>query len=146
MTKKRDKRSFIRKRGNRKAVESKRGSIHFSWQKIDVTQGQSIKEWEEAGLLSVFCERMRQIGGYLATQAIAEQLIKNYTKVGYPPKSKFKEPKHVSPGFWSVIHIKPKSKEVVAGYLEDNIFYIVFLDKDHHFWPTDIQTKGKKWK
>jgi hypothetical protein len=29
-----------------------------------------------------------------------------------------------------------KGKECVIGYFEDNIFQIVFLDKDHEFWKT----------
>jgi hypothetical protein len=134
---------FARKQGSRKAIGPKRQSIHFSWEKLDVNQGQSIKEWEDNGLLSTFCERMRQIGVYTSQQVLAEQMIKQYTKVGFPPDSNFKEPKHVSPTMWAVIHLTPNSKEVVAGFIEDSIFYIVFLDKEHDFWPTDIQNRGK---
>ncbi|MEM9546436.1 MAG: hypothetical protein AAGA77_10720 [Bacteroidota bacterium] len=135
--------SFERKQGSRKAVGPKRISIHFSWEKLDINQGQSIKDWEDLGLLSVFCERMRQIGGYPSLQALGEQLVKPYPNSGFPSNSNFNEPKHVSPAKWAVIHITPGSKEVVAGYLEDHIFYIVFLDKEHDFWPTDIQSRGK---
>lgn len=47
---------------------------------------------------------------------------------------------------WAVIHIKPKSKEVVAGFLENDVFYIVFLDKEHNFWDTDLQDRNKNRK
>jgi len=57
-----------------------------------------------------------------------------------------KEPKHVTPDNWAVIHIKPKSKEVVAGFLENDVFYIVFLDKEHDFWDTDLQDRNKNRK
>lgn len=138
---------YERKRGNRQAVGAKVRTITFSWIKLDINQGQSIEEWEKEGLLSEFCHMMRQIGQYNSTQVFANQMIKQYTKVGFPPDSEFEEPKHVSPTYWAVIHIKPKSKEVVVGYVEEEIFYIVFLDKDHKFWPTqDIQNRGKKRK
>ena|SRR5690554_4428167 len=136
---------YVRKRGHKEAIGLRKRSITFSWTKLDLNQGQTMEEWEEKGLLAPFCDRMRQIGQFTKEEALAQQYVKQYTKVGFPPNSKFLEPKHVSPSYWAVIHIKPSSKEVVAGYLEDDIFYIVFLDKEHHFWPSqNIQERGKK--
>jgi len=135
---------YERKRGNRDKVLPKDSEISFSWTKLDNTQGQSIIEWEKLGLLSVLCHRLQQIGQYSSSEALAKLYIKQYTKIGFPEKSKFKEPKHITPpNYWAVIHITTNSKEVVAGFIEDNIFYIVLLDKDHHFWPTVIQDRGK---
>jgi len=139
------KKPYQRTRGHRPAKGAKKISITFSWIKLDRSQGQSIVQWEEEGLLAVLCEMMRQIGQYDEGQVFAEQMVKQYTKVGFPPDSRFDEPRHVSPANWAVIHIKPRSKEVVVGYVEESVFYIVFLDKEHEFWPTmDIQDRGKK--
>lgn len=132
-----------RKRGHRLAVDSKNPTISFCFSKMDKTQGETIELWERLGLLSTFIARTQQISNIEYQQVLAEQLIKQYTKVGFPENSEFKEPKHVNPNYWAVIHITPNSKEVVVGYLENNIFYIVFLDKEHKFWPTDIQNRGK---
>lgn len=132
-----------RKRGHRLAVDSKNSTISFSFSKIDKTQGETIEQWEELGLLSTFIARTQQISNIEYQQALALQLIKQYTRVGFPEDSEFKEPKHVVPNYWAVIHITQNSKEVVVGYLENNVFNIVFLDKDHKFWPTDIQSRGK---
>lgn len=138
---------YERKRGKRLAVGQKVTTITFSLVKLDINQGQSIDDWEKEELLSSLCKMMRQVGQYNSSQVLASQMIKQYTKVGFPPNSEFDEPKHVSPTYWAVIHIKPKSKEVVVGYLEDEVFYIVFLDKEHEFWPTkDIQDRGKNRK
>jgi hypothetical protein len=134
---------YERRAGNRQAVGEKRRTISFSWEKLDVTQGQSILDWENEGLLSQFCTRMQQIGQYEAPAALAQQLIKQYTQVGFPPDSKFNIPRHVTPTYWAVIHITPNSREVVAGYIDSDVFLIVFLDKFHHFWPTNIQDRGK---
>lgn len=129
---------------SRQAIGSKVNTISFSWVKLDVNQGQSVEDWENDGLLSFFCQMMRQIGQYNSSQVLSNKMIKQYTKVGFPPNSEFVEPKHVSPPYWAVIHIKPKSKEVAVGYLEEDVFYIVFLDKEHKFWPTQgIQNRGK---
>lgn len=132
-----------RKRGHRSAVEPQKTTISFCFSKMDKTQGQTIAEWEELGLLSTFIARTQQISNLEYQQALAQQLIKQYTKVGFPDNSEFNEPKHVTPNYWAVIHITQNSKEVVVGYLENNVFYIVFLDKEHKFWPSDIQSRGK---
>ena len=133
-----------RKRGHRSAVEPQKLIISFCFSKLDKTQGQTIEEWQELGLLSTFIVRTQQISNMEYQQALAQQLIKQYTKIGFPENSEFTEPKHVTPTYWAVIHITQKSKEVVVGYLdENNVFYIVFLDKDHKFWPTDIQSRRK---
>jgi len=132
-----------RTQGKKLAVGQKKKTISFCFSKLDVNQGQKIPEWEALGLLSQFIARTQQIAAYEYDQALAQQMIKQYTQVGFPPKSEFTEPKHVTPQYWAVIHITANSKEVVAGFLEDNVFYIVFLDKDHKFWPTNIQNRGK---
>jgi hypothetical protein len=133
-----------RKRGHRSAFEPQKIIISFCFSKIDKTQGQTIEEWEQLGLLSTFIVKTQQISNMEYQQALAQQLIKQYTKVGFPENSEFIEPKHVTPTYWAVIHITQNSKEVVVGYLdENNVFYIIFLDKEHKFWPTDIQSRGK---
>lgn len=135
---------YERKRGSKPAKGPKKRTITFSWIKFDSNQGQSTSNWEKEGLLSQLIERMRQIGMYETPQVLSNQIIKQYTKVGFPPESKFKKPQHVSPVYWAVIHITPNSKEVVVGYIEEDVFYIVFLDKEHDFWPSkSIQNKGK---
>ena len=49
--------------------------------------------------------------------------------------SGFENPAHINNVTWAVIHVTDNSKEVVAGYIEDDVFYVVFLDKEHKFWP-----------
>ena len=135
---------YDRKNGHRPPVGKRNRTISFSWEKLDRIQGQTVSDWESEGLLSQLCTRMQQIGQFDATNALAQQLIKQYTQVGFPPNSKFDIPKHVTPIYWAVIHITPNSKAVVAGYIEEDVFYVVFLDKEHHFWPSmNIQNRGK---
>lgn len=141
-----NKNKFDRKQGHLQALGAKKRSISFSFQYLDNTQGQTLKEWEAEGLLADFIVRTQQISQYTVEECLRLQYIKQYTKVAFPPTSKFKEPKHITPDNWAVIHIKSKSKEVVAGFLENDVFYIVFLDKEHDFWATDLQDRNKNRK
>jgi hypothetical protein len=137
---------YSRKRGHLLEKGTKLRTISFSFSKLDNTQGQTLKEWENLGLLAELCIRTQQISQYSVEECLRLQFVKQYTKVTFPPKSKFKEPTHVTPPNWAVIHIKPNSKEVAVGYLEDDVFHFVFLDKEHDFWDTDIQERGKNRK
>ncbi|WP_273087209.1 hypothetical protein [Capnocytophaga gingivalis] len=142
------KNKFDRKRGHSEAIgdKNKKRRISFSIQYLDNTQGQSLKEWEAEGLLADLMLKTQQISQHTVEESLRLEYIKQYTKVAFPPTSKFKEPKHITPDNWAVIHIKPNSKEVVAGFLENDVFYIVFLDKNHEFWDTDLQDRNKNRK
>ncbi|WP_295651517.1 hypothetical protein [uncultured Mucilaginibacter sp.] len=128
--------AYLREQGNREAQTKKVRKITFSLIQLIVnTEGQTLQEWEELGLLSDMNERLQFVGQFSCQEAIQKQYLKPYTKVSFPPDSEFTQPKHISSVDWTVMHITSKSKEVVVGYIEDDTFYIVFLDKDHKFWP-----------
>jgi hypothetical protein len=122
-----------------KGIETKVGRkeplIVLSFKDFDRNQGQSFEDWEQDSLLSLAVNRLREICQLTVGQATAQQIIKPYTKVGFPPESAFTHPKHILPDVtWCTIHIQ--GKECVIGYFEDNIFHVVFLDKNHEFWIT----------
>jgi len=74
--------------------------------------------------------RLRQISLFSITKAQQMNILTIYGD--FPVNSEFKHPNHIPPDVkWAVISIK--GKERIAGYLEDNVFHIVFLDKDHKF-------------
>jgi hypothetical protein len=109
--------------------------IVFSFKDFDRNQGQSFPEWEAVNLLSLAMDKLSQISGLTMGQAQSQQIIKIYTKVPFPPNSDFKHPRHVKQGVtWASFHVQ--GKECIIGHVEDNIFNVVFLDKDHKFWIT----------
>jgi hypothetical protein len=123
-----------------KKVETKEGKkdpfIVLSFKDFDRNQGQSFKDWEQDQLLALAIDKLREVCQFTVAQATAQQIIKPYTKNEFPPESEFTHPRHVPPDItWCSMHIK--GKECVIGYFEDNIFYVVFLDKDHEFWITE---------
>jgi len=109
--------------------------IVLSFKDFDINQGQDFEEWEEEKLLALMINKLKAICQITMAQATAQQIIKPYTKVDFPPESAFTHPKHVLPDVtWCTMHIQ--GKECIIGHIEDNIFHIVFLDKDHEFWIT----------
>ncbi len=107
--------------------------IVFSLKDFDRTQGQSFKDWESEKILSNLMNRLREISSFSVTEAQQNGILKIYGD--FPKYSDFKQPKHIPIGVnWAVIKIQ--GKERIAGYIVDNVFYIVFLDKDHKFWIT----------
>ena len=131
--------AYIRKQGNRTAVEKKQRNLTFSFSKHIKAEGQTIKEWEELKLLGLLLERIKNLGQYSALQVRQKKWIKEYHKVNFPPNTGFTEPKHITNQTWAVMHITPKSKEVAVGFIEDEVFYIIFLDKDHLFWTSKLK-------
>jgi len=107
--------------------------IVLSFKDFDINQGQNFEDWEEDKILALMINKLRAICQLTIAQATAQQIIKPYTKVDFPPDSAFVHPKHVLPDVtWCTMHIQ--GKECVIGHIEDNIFHIVFLDKKHEFW------------
>jgi hypothetical protein len=120
-----------------KEVETKQGKkdplIVLSFKNFDINQGQSFEVWQAEELLSVAVNKLRALCEYTIPQATNAGMLKIYTKVPFPPESGFEYPKHIPPDIdWCSMHIG--NKPCVIGYFEDNIFHIVFLDKDHEFW------------
>ena len=128
--------AYIRKQGKRDPVPPKKRVITFSLSKQIKGEGQTIEEWDKEGLLAKLLLRIKYVGQHSVNIVRQKQYIKEYHKVDFPPNSKFTHPKHIVNVTWAVMHITPKSKEVVVGYIEDDVFNIVFLDKDHKFWPS----------
>ncbi len=131
--------AFLREQGSRNAVGVKQRNITFSFSKHIKGEGQTIEEWGELGLLETLILRIKNLGQHSSLYVRQNKWIKEYHKVDFPPDSDFEEPKHVVGVTWAVMHITDNSKEVVAGFIEEDVFYIVFLDKDHKFWPSKLK-------
>jgi hypothetical protein len=109
--------------------------IVLSFKDFDMTQGQLFSDWETEKLLALAVDKLRQVCGLTKNEATKSEIIKPYTKVGFPPNSEFTHPKHVPHDvIWNSMHIQ--GKPCVIGYFDDNIFFVVFLDKNHAFWPS----------
>jgi hypothetical protein len=112
--------------------------VVFSLRYIDINQGQSFSDWESDEILSQAMERLRQVSSLTIGEATAQQIIKVYGDFPPSEKTDFSHPRHVPEGVnWASCHIQ--GKPVIAGFVEDNIFHIVFLDKNHDFWKSELK-------
>jgi hypothetical protein len=130
--------SYKRETGKVELRQGKREPlIVLSFRDFDRNQGQSFSEWEQEKILSLAVNKLHEVCNLTKMEVTKQQIVKEYPKGVFPPNSDFTEPKHITPPVtsWCSMHIQ--GKECVIGYFEDNIFYIVFLDKDHRFWITE---------
>lgn len=104
-----------------------------SFEYLDRNQGQTFEEWEKEGLLVNMLNTLRDY----CQKTMEENKGKSFKEYGYfPPKSKFEHPKHVPEDVsWASLHLCGRA--CLGGHIVENIFYVVFLDKDHEFWLTE---------
>ncbi len=122
-----------------KSLELRNGKkepfIVLSLRNRDRNQGESYDEWQEEEILALALMKLQEVCNLTKIEATTSQIIKEYPKGVFPPNSDFTHPRHIPDDIsWCSMHIQ--GKECIIGYFEENIFYIVFLDKDHRFWIT----------
>ena len=116
-------------------------NFKLSFQYLDTTQkfGSSFKDWQRSGLLS---KAMETLQGYCCSplrQNIDGNKFTIYDKYPSKDKTDFLYPQNVpEDAHWARIHVNAKS--VIIGHVVDDTFYVVFLDKTHHFWLTKRKT------
>ena len=125
-------RGLGRKSYNEEAIKKYYSNFVISFQFLDRTQGQDFQEWEKDGLLVKMLETIRDY----CCKTMEENQGDNFKIYGeFPECSEFKKPKHVpEDSQWASLHIQ--GKECLAGTVYENVFYVVFLDKEHKFWPS----------
>ncbi|MBA7488955.1 MAG: hypothetical protein HG422_08025 [Prevotella sp.] len=117
------------------------GNFKLSFQYLDTTQkfGSTFRDWQKGGLLS---KAMETLQGYCCSTLKSGIDGDKFTIYGnYPPadKTDFKYPPNVpEDAHWARIHVNGKS--VIIGHVVNDTFYIVFLDKSHHFYLTKRRT------
>ena len=109
--------------------------IVFGLSQLDNSQGQNYEDWEEYKILSKAIARIQGICSMTIDEARQSQLIKDYGP-GIPDGSSFTRPKHI-PEDTSWCSLRILAKVRIIGYIESNyIFQVVFLDKEHEFYPS----------
>jgi len=107
----------------------------ISFKHLDRNQGQKFEEWESDKILA---RALETLSGYcndtMEAQCCTER-FKPYGNFPPPDKTDFKFPAHVPPDAnWVSMHIT--GLQCVAGHIFHNVFYVVFLDKNHKFWKS----------
>jgi hypothetical protein len=137
--------NYIRNQGQEERRGSKKDpKVVLSFEYLDIKQGQSFKDWSKNNDLLKLVERGQILNRHTVSQALAQQLIVQYditdktkwSQDNMPKVSKFEYPTTVprSDIPWSKMELGRKLR--VIGYLEMNVFYVVFLDNEHKFFPS----------
>ncbi len=137
--------SLLRKQNTReeKKIAEELAKIVFSFKDFDRTQippGQSYGEWQENELLACMLEKFGAICQCNIVEAQQQKMIKIYP--GFPENSGFKYPKTVKQDGtikWAVIMNIGGQQPRVAGHVIGHVFYVVFLDAEHQFFPTELK-------
>ena len=113
--------------------------ICFNFKDFDRNQippGQSFEQWQEKGLLSKLLDKLSYISQCNITEAQQKEYITIYKD--FPKRSDFKIPNHFEGKVnWAVIKNIGGQKPRIAGYVYENVFYVVFLDMNHKFFKME---------
>jgi hypothetical protein len=127
-----------RERGNEPLRDgAPRRLLVLSFKDLDRNQGQRPSVWEERKLLALVIEHLQGLCHQTPADAKRLGLLHHYGPNCIPKDSGFTHPRHVPlDAEWCSIRVQGRPR--VIGYIDDNILYIVFLDIDHEFWPSEL--------
>lgn len=112
--------------------------LSLNFKDFDASQcppGQTFEEWQRDGLLSKLMNKFIDICSYNRIEAEQMQLLKVYGS--FPAISRFKLPPYITRDVqWGTIQRIGGQRPRLAGYIIGSVFYPVFLDKDHLFYPS----------
>lgn len=120
--------------------------VLISFERLDITQGQTLKQWNDDGdLLLKLIEMSALLNKLTYSQAITQKYIIEYnvddktkfSATNMPLTSVWKYPKNLLNKKVKWCKIRLGSTRRVIGHMDNNIFYVIFLDKDHDFYPTE---------
>lgn len=111
--------------------------VSFSFKDLNTNQHlkEDFNDWDNEKLLVKLLTKIKEISNQKMSEA-TKQTITIYG--GFPPshKTEYVVPSCLNEQVqWGTIHIQ--GKEVIAGYMIENIFSVVFLDKEHKFWISE---------
>lgn len=108
---------------------------------IDVDDvGQSLEDWAkgDSKLLLGLLQKMSHISKQTAADARQDPTLTIYGEFPAPDKTDFKCPPSLKEQQnWGVIRNIGGQKARAAGFFRDNVFHVVFLDKEHKFWKSE---------
>ncbi|WP_027003694.1 hypothetical protein [Hugenholtzia roseola] len=132
--------SLERKANNRteRKVAEEKPLMLFSFKDFQynaqIPPGQSYEQWQQESLLAYMLEKFGYICGVNRIEAEQQKFLKVYG--GFPLHSEFSNPFPDRELVWAVIMNLGGQKRRVVGHLIGHVFYVVFLDAEHRFYPS----------
>ena len=121
-------------------VKDDQPKLSFNFKDFDFNQcppGQTLENWQTDKLLDKLIVKFIDVCACTRIEAVQNGLLKVYGD--FPENSQFKVPRHIEGDVdWGTIQRIGGQKPRLAGYIIDSVFYPVFLDKDHVFYPGSV--------
>ena len=112
--------------------------LSFNFKDFDFNQcppGQTLETWQKDKMLDKLMTKFIDVSSCTRPEAEQKGLLKVYGD--FPANSQFKTPRHIKGEVeWGTIRRIGGQKPRLAGYIIGSVFYPVFLDKDHLFYPS----------
>lgn len=113
-------------------------SFNFKYYSHGDKQGQSFQEWSEDNILVDYNEKLVSFSNNGIEKLKRDGILEIYDN--YPKDSKFVCPPSLAKETISWARLRFTGKKRLIGFLvsideKRNIFYVVFLDKNHEFAP-----------
>lgn len=136
---------YSRSQGNkpRKGNKASIKKVVVSYIYLDRSQGQTFEQWDKTeGRLLRWGNIVQRLNALTTEQALRLVIVKYTDKSKFdshnmPKKSKWTYPRRLNNKeiIWCKIVVMNLVR--VIGFMEENIFYVVFLDENHEFYPTE---------
>src|SRR5690606_38915560 len=119
--------------------------LQLSFRYLDTNQGQSFEDWEGDGLSAHLLNLQASLNSSTPGNALGT-IIKPYSvndgrkfnlTTNMPLNSNWNHPQTLSGRKILWCKIKLQNLVRVIGYLEMNVFEVIFLDKNHDFYPSE---------
>jgi hypothetical protein len=123
----------------KKTIKDLEADANFliSFRHLDNTQGDSLSTWEQNSKLAHAIEVLAAYCHGPLIQQLSEK-FRIYGSFPPPHKTDYKYPKQVpEDANWARIHID--GKQIIAGHVVKNVFYVVFLDPEHRFYISELR-------
>jgi hypothetical protein len=112
--------------------------LSFNFKDFDFAQcppGQTLDQWQKDKLLDKLLLRFVDVCACTRQEAEQKGLLKVYGS--FPVSGAFRVPQHIEGEVeWGTIRKIGGQKPRLAGYIIASVFYPVFLDKEHLFYPS----------
>ena len=119
-------------------------AFNFKFFQFSDKGGQSFEEWEREQILADLNNKLKDYSGKTILELQKDKTLEIYTE--YPKGSKFTQPDFLASVNikWGRLRITGRRRLIgfftraeMLGTIEKNIFYVVFLDKNHDFAPSN---------
>jgi len=129
------------------SFDSKRSNIAFNFQFLTSgpDYGQSFSEWQRDQIILDLNEKLKIFSGKTKKDLITDKTLVIYDC--FPANSRFKYPatlpRDSNKLSWARLRLTGRRR--IVGFFspgierESDIFYVVFLDRDHDFYPVEME-------